>query len=179
MCITYRLARDEDLEEVLALVRAATAHLDAQGIHQWDEFYPNRDILHKDIASRQMRAGLCAGRIAVIYVLNHDSEPEYADCAWTHPELAHLVLHRLCVHPDFQNRGFAGQALAHAEQEAFSLGARAVRLDAFSQNPAALRLYARHGYAVTGHIDDDVGRFHVMEKLLTPTPNASQEENPQ
>ena len=59
-----------------------------------------------------------------------------------------------------------GQALRHIFEEARAAGARSLRLDVFSQNPAALRLYTRAGFAPTGHADWRMGRFVIMEKLL-------------
>ena len=166
MTIAYRPARPEDLDEIMALIRAAIENMERRGIHQWCEYYPTRDDFAQDIAGGALRAGVVDGRIALIYALNHDCDAEYFACSWAQPERPWLVLHRLCVHPDFQGGGLAGQALRRIFREARDSGARSLRLDVFSQNPAALHLYTKAGFAPTGHADWRMGRFIIMEKLL-------------
>lgn len=46
------------------------------------------------------------------------------------------------------------------------LGGGAVRLDIFSQNPHALRLYTKLGYAPVGTVRWRMGDFILMEKKL-------------
>ena len=166
MTLTYRPARTEDLDKIMALVRAATENMDRHGIHQWCEYYPTYDDFAQDIADGTLRAGVADGRIALIYALNHDCDEEYFNCNWAQPERPWLALHRLCVHPEFQGKGFGGQALHHIFKQARAEGARSLRLDVFSQNPAALHLYTKAGFIPTGHADWRMGRFIIMEKLL-------------
>ena len=166
MTLTYRPARTEDLDEIMALVRAATENMDRHGIHQWCEYYPTYDDFAQDIADGTLRAGVADGRIALIYALNHDCDEEYFTCNWAQPERPWLALHRLCVHPEFQGKGFGGHALHHIFKQARAEGARSLRLDVFSQNPAALHLYTKAGFIPTGHADWRMGRFIIMERLL-------------
>jgi ribosomal protein S18 acetylase RimI-like enzyme len=50
--------------------------------------------------------------------------------------------------PAFQGRGAGSLLLAEAEERAAAAGARAIVLDVETDNPAAIRLYGRAGYAV-------------------------------
>lgn len=45
-------------------------------------------------------------------------------------------------------------------------GIEAVRLDVFSQNPYALRLYQKCGYQEVGTVQWRKGIFYLMEKYL-------------
>ena len=166
MQITYSIAQMQDLDEVFSLVRCAIRRMDEIGIHQWNEIYPCREDLSEDISNGEMRIGRIDGRIAVIYVLNKDYDEEYKTAAWTHPEREWRVLHRLCVHPDFQNRGVARLTLDHMQNELREMGVQALRLDVFSQNPYSRQLYAKAGFTQTGIADWRMGRFYIMEKYL-------------
>ena len=54
------------------------------------------------------------------------------------------------------------------EQSVLDRGLRAIRLDAFSLNPAALKLYESRGYERAGEIQFRKGLFYLYEKRLTP-----------
>ena len=53
----FSFASRKDLPELLALFQAATRSMDAQGIHQWDEIYPDKTVLSEDIECGIMRSG--------------------------------------------------------------------------------------------------------------------------
>lgn len=76
------------------------------------------------------------------------------------------MIHRLCVSPDFQNKGIAQTTLVHIELELKSLGIKAIRLDVFCKNPYAMKLYANSGYHRVGIANWRKGKFLLMEKLL-------------
>ena len=170
MKLQFRPAQANDLPEICALIRAATDAMARQGIFQWDEIYPTEADFRRDIHEGWLYVGWMEERIAVVFALNRECDAEYANGQWRHGD-AYLVLHRLCVHPAFQRRGAGRQAMAHIEAQAAAMGARSLRLDVFSQNPFALRLYAGLGYEQTGCADWRKGRFYLMEKALPPHTN--------
>lgn len=162
----FRGAEPRDLPELMALFRAATRQMDAQGILQWDEIYPDEVTIRADIVRGQMRVGTRSGRIAVAFMLEICSEGDYEPADWRYREPAFAVLHRLCVHPDFQGQGVAKEAMDFLEDAMLSSGIRTIRLDAFSQNPAALHLYESRGYEKAGEIRYRKGLFYLYEKRL-------------
>lgn len=164
--ITFYLACEEDLDEIFAMFRAAIAEMEQQGIPQWDEVYPNRDILHRDIIAGQLFVGRIQHEIVCAYVLNTDCDIEYQLGDWKYPREYAKIVHRLCVHPNYQHRGIARSTMLHIEQQAKSLGASSIRLDAFTLNPYALRLYENLGYNRTGMVTWRKGDFYLIEKLI-------------
>jgi ribosomal protein S18 acetylase RimI-like enzyme len=162
----FSRAQRTDFPELIALYRAATKRMDEQGIPQWDEIYPGGRVIREDISRGQMEVCRIDGRIAAAFSLEFFREGGYEPAAWRYAEPRFAVLHRLCVHPDFQGRGVAASAMDYLEERVRSLGVRAVRLDAFSQNPAALRLYEGRGYQKAGEIAYRKGLFYLYEKKL-------------
>ncbi len=163
----FRKATREDLAEIMRLFAAATRRMDELGIPQWDERYPTQDDLSGDLARDELYVGLLDGAIACSFTLSPRCDPEYADGNWQYPKLRFSVIHRLCVHPDFQNRGVAKQAICFLEDTLLADGIQAIRLDAFSRNPYALRLYERLGYHKTGEVIFRKGLFYLYEKKLS------------
>lgn len=162
----FRKARSRDLQELMALFRAATEAMDAQGIPQWDEIYPSVEIVQADIDQEQMYVGQVDGKIAVVFVLEPCREGDYESANWQYPAERFVVLHRLCVHPRFQGQGIARQAMDYLEQAVRNSGYSCIRLDAFPQNPAAIRLYESRGYGKAGEITLRKGLFYLYEKKL-------------
>ena len=166
MELEFRRAGTDDLDALVALYGAAAQDMWEKGIDQWDEYYPDREILAEDVESGDMTLGLLDGRLACAWVVNREYEPEYELGAWEHTEGDFCVLHRLCVNPQLQGRGLARQARARMEKNARDQGFDSVRLDVFSQNLHAQRLYERLGYRRTGEVRFRKGIFYLMEKKL-------------
>lgn len=164
--LRFRRATLFDLPEVFRLFAAAIARMNELGIPQWDEIYPDKAVLRRDVLRRELFVGLLEGRIACAFALSRQCDEEYGQGAWRYPEAPFLVVHRLCVHPAYQNRRVAARAMAYIERRLYKKGVRAVRLDAFSRNPYALRLYERLGYEKTGEVRFRKGLFFLYEKPL-------------
>ncbi|MEV0588445.1 GNAT family N-acetyltransferase [Nonomuraea sp. NPDC050310] len=82
-----------------------------------------------------------------------------------------VELCRLRVHPEFQGRGFGDAMLTALEERAAELGFQRVRGDTTLNQPAALALYARHGWQEVGR--QQVGDLVVVygEKPLSSVPS--------
>ena len=164
--LTFKRAVSADLPEVLALFQAATKRMDEQGIPQWDEVYPNREVLGCDISRGELTVCRVDGKIVCVFVLSERYDEEYVQGSWRFPGSRFYVLHRLCVHPAFQNRRIAARSMDYIEETLKGEGVESVRLDAFSLNPYALRLYESRGYEKAGEVNFRKGLFFLYEKKL-------------
>jgi ribosomal protein S18 acetylase RimI-like enzyme len=163
---TVRRAEPHDLDQVFDLFQKAIRVMDDLGIPQWDEYYPTKEILGIDIAEGQLFACEIEGRIASVFVLNEKSDPEYDLADWKYTDGAYAIIHRLCVHPDFQRNGVGSETLRVIETLAREKGYSSLRLDVFSQNPYSNRMYAKSGYTKTGEAAWRKGLFWLMEKSI-------------
>ena len=164
--LTFRAGTEADLDRIFRLFSDAIAEMNRLSIPQWDELYPDREILREDISKNQLFLGMEGEDIASVYVLNSDCDEEYENGAWQYPNASFCVIHRLCVNPKFQNRGIGNLTMRHIEGRAHKEGFETVRLDAFTLNPFALKMYDRLGYSIVGTADWRKGRFYLMEKKL-------------
>lgn len=126
--------------------------LDAAGIHQWDEAYPTRETVEADVARGTLFVleddqGACVASVA----LDEAQSEEYTLLVWTSPEPA-LVVHRLCVDPAVQGRGYARRLMDFAESHAAACGYASVRLDAYTGHERSVQLYRRRGYREVGQV---------------------------
>lgn len=91
------------------------------------------------------------------------------------PEKDEFYVNYVAVYPHFQGRGLGGVLMQEAETSARAAGCRALSLDVDVKNPSAIRLYEKHGYAITKEATlnpfiDEIGRVYRMVKPLTASP---------
>ena len=159
-------AAHENLDEITVLFKKAIDLMNSTGIPQWDDVYPNRTDFEEDINKGEMFACMIANKIAAVYVINTEYDSDYANGKWQYPNSRFCVFHRLCVHSEFQNMGLGKRVVTLAEAHAKRIGFESVRLDAFSQNPYALRVYEKLGYIKVGEANFRKGLFYLYEKTL-------------
>ncbi|SFI40579.1 Acetyltransferase (GNAT) family protein [Treponema bryantii] len=164
--MNYSKANINNLEEIYSLYQNAIIAMEKDNIHQWDEIYPDKDILKEDITKNKMYIGKTDNKIAVCFVLSEECDEEYKNGCWKYPDSRFNVIHRLCVNPLFQNQGIAAKTLEYIENLSKSEGYDSIRLDCFTQNPYSIKLYDKAGYSITGYADWRKGRFELREKKL-------------
>jgi ribosomal protein S18 acetylase RimI-like enzyme len=164
MTEVFRRARSSDFKEISALYDAAVKDLRARRIDQWDELYPNRKTLCADIRRRQMYVLMRDGLLVSAIVLNRRQHQMYRTVRWSFTKPA--VIHRLCVRPDCQRFGVGHRTVVCAEELLRRTRRRSIRLDAFTGNAAALRLYEGLGYTHVGYVQFRKGEFGLYEKSL-------------
>ena len=166
MRLKYRKAFPNDIEEICSMVQNAVDVMAQQNIFQWDDLYPTREDFLKDVGENQLYVGLVNGQIAVVYALNQKYDKEYDNGKWRYKDEAFYIIHRFCVNPAFQNKGIAKSTLLYIEKQLVEMGVHVIRLDVFSNNQFALRLYRSLGYSEVGYADWRKGRFFLMEKYF-------------
>lgn len=162
----YRKGTISDLKDIVSLVEDAIREMERKGIHQWDGVYPTEADFERDILNDTLFVAEHAGELMAVYVISQEADEAYDRCTWKMQKETACVVHRLCVSPRFQNKGFGGQILENIEEQAAALGYRSIRLDVFTQNPYALKIYRRSHYEERGFADWRKGRFILMEKGL-------------
>ncbi len=162
----FRLGKLTDLDEICELVKLAIKNMDGQGILQWDELYPMREDFEEDVKKQELYICILDKKIVAIYVLNQECDEDYASGRWKYPDASYIVLHRLCVNPSVQNQGIATKVIRHIFAQVNEMKIESIRLDAFSSNPYALRMYDKLGFEIVGEVEFRKGRFYLMEKKI-------------
>lgn len=164
MDIIFQKAELSRLDDICRMFGDAMKNMESMGIYQWDEAYPNRTDFERDIKAGQMYVALDGSSIAASYTINTECEEEYNSADWQYPDYEYIVIHRLCVNPQYQNMKIGKRTVLHIEEQARNMGYKSIRLDTFSQNPYALKLYYGLMFRETGFADWRMGRFILMEK---------------
>lgn len=165
MEIEIRCARAADFESMFDLLKACVAGMRNRGIDQWDEVYPSREAVDADIKGGNAVVAVVDQAIAGFAVLDEHQEPEYGQVPWSIAGRA-AVIHRMMVAPAVEGRGIARALMSFLEARASSAGHDTIRLDAFVNNPRALRFYERCDYRRAGLVRFRKGEFFCFEKSL-------------
>lgn len=160
------LAATENIEEIFPMYVQAIKRMNNSGMYQWDKTYPSYNHIAKDIEKKELYIGKVENKIAVAVAINKDFDKEYGDVDWADASGNFVVAHRLCVNTELQNMGIARKTMQGIESKVFSMGVSSIRLDCFSKNSNAIKLYNSLGYETLGEIDWKKGKFIVMEKVL-------------
>lgn len=147
-----RLAKKQEIGQILALTKACAAHMIAQQIYQWNEHYPSAAAFKNDISRNELYIYEQDNNIVGCIVISTFMDAEYNPILWSTPDDFNYYIHRLGVDPNYQKQGIARAMMDFAEALAKDKGAHAVRLDTFSQNKRNQRFYLNRGYSQLGNI---------------------------
>jgi tRNA (guanine37-N1)-methyltransferase len=151
--LTYdcRRASPEDVDTLLAITAQASAFLAQQGVSQWQDGFPNRDVFLQDI-----QAGNC-------WLFTHDGQPAGCVSLYRQPEPDYDAIqgqwltqgdygtvHRLAVAEGYRGRGLATEMLTFMEDLLQGLGYPSVRVDTHRDNQPMRKLLKKQGYTRCG-----------------------------
>ena len=142
-----------DLSSILDIVSNCTKLMKSQGIYQWDEFYPNSDIIENDIKCGDSYVLKDNGKCVGYFSMNEEEPPEYSQINWFSDGRKVLFTHRLSVDPEFQGKGIAKQVLRFIEDFAAKNNYSSIRFDAYSGNKKALKIYEDFHFKKVGQFN--------------------------
>ena len=156
----------DQLSDAFSIIESVIDKMNAEQIFQWDEQYPSREIIKKDISEGSAFGFFQSDELRGYIVLNEEYSPEYNSLEWKDKNGTALIVHRLSIKADCQGQGIAKQLMMFAEEYAINRGNSSIRLDAFLHNKAALSLYDNLGYTKVGTVTFRKGEFYCYEKVF-------------
>jgi ribosomal protein S18 acetylase RimI-like enzyme len=166
--MNIRLSSIKAAEKIFKIFKDCKKSMELENIFQWTDSYPNLEIIIKDIDNKELYELYKEDDLIGVICFNTRQEPEYLTIDWLDKNENFLVVHRLAINPSFQNQGFAKELMIFAEDYALNKGFTSIRLDAYSGNEKALRLYERLNYKKRGKInfpERDLP-FYCYERIL-------------
>ncbi len=150
MIVRIITARINMLEEINEIYLKCRENLIEHNIFQWDDHYPNVGYFQDCIENKVLYALLKGDRILGHVVLNEWQTEEWKTILWSGNNP--LIIHSLMIDPSYQGKGIGTIIVHHIEEYALANEYDSIRLDTFSGNPQALKLYKKHGYIEKGEI---------------------------
>ncbi len=163
-----RHTTEKDLPRIMAMVADAKAWFKAEGIDQWQDGYPTREIFEADCAQQSSYVGLQEGEILLTGCLSFAGEPTYRriyDGAWLN-EAPYAVIHRLVVARERKGERLAEVLFRFAFATCRHRQIENLRVDTHRQNYPMQHLLRRLGFQHCGRILLESGAEREAYQLI-------------
>lgn len=159
-----RLAFPNEVNTIMQLIEDAKKCLADAGSNQWQNGYPNADIIIEDIISGQAYVALEEGDLLAYAAVTKSPEKDYEtiyEGSWQDGESEYLVFHRIAVASDVQGQGVA-QTFLEGLIEGFDY--LDFRSDTHAENKAMQHIFEKLGFEKVGKVPVDGERL-AYQKL--------------
>ena len=167
---TFRKAQPNDLPQIWKIIQYAISRRKEEGSEQWQDGYPNPEVLRNDIDNGVGFVLVDADTITGYCAVMINDEPAYAviEGKWlTNGDF--VVFHRVAVSKDHLGKGLAKQLMKHIEAFALKNNIYSIKADTNYDNPAMLRVFESMGYVYCGEVYFRGSSRKAYEKLLPST----------
>lgn len=166
--IDFRKANHADAASIWEILQAAIERRRMDGSNQWQDGYPNPDVIREDIDNGSAYV-LCLEEEIVGYVaLLINDEPEYDKIVgeWiTNGNFA--VFHRLAVAEKHLGKGLAKEMFRHIEEFTRENRINSVKADTNFDNPSMIHMFLKLGYQYCGEVYFRGSPRRAYEKVLS------------
>ena len=154
-----RLAFPNEVDAVMKVIEDARKTLAKAGRDQWQNGYPNADIIIDDIISGQAYVALDEGDLLAYAAVTKSPESAYEaiyEGKWQGGETEYLVFHRIAVAADVQGQGVA-QTFLEGLIEGFDY--LDFRSDTHAENKIMQHIFEKLGFQQVGKVPVDGERL--------------------
>jgi GNAT superfamily N-acetyltransferase len=164
-------SRKENLPQIIQMIKDAQDLLASQNIDQWQNGYPTKSILLKDIQDLQSYILLnTKGLPLATAMFSTKREPTYSkiDGGWMTPnQTQYGVIHRMAVSKNYRRKGIAKYIFNACETMLKTSQIKSMRIDTHEQNHGMRTLLKTLNYNYCGVIYLENGDKRLAyEKLI-------------
>lgn len=166
--ISFRHAQLNDLDSIMTIINHAIDNLRIDGVPQWQNGSPNRDILRDDIQNNHTILMFDNDRLVATLCLMFDEEPTYKSLSggsWINNG-KYATIHRIAAAPNAHRNQYASMLLIHCIKLAQSEKIHSIRIDTHQDNHKMLGLIAKFHFTPCGTITLSDGSSRVAFELL-------------
>lgn len=161
-------AKISEIGDIMLMYKSCVEGMLANNIDQWDESYPNKDIIMQDLIAQTYFIVIEHNIIIAGINIDQNQDKTYLPLKWKDKKNQFLVVHRLAVKEFFWGKGIGKSLMIFTEKLAIKKGLNSIRLDTYSGNPKAMNFYKRIGYNEVGTINlkPNKNKYHCFEKII-------------
>tara|TARA_B110000037_G_scaffold198930_1_gene238265 strand:- start:718 stop:1227 length:510 start_codon:yes stop_codon:yes gene_type:complete len=163
----FRRAKISDAFEIWQILKDAIQRRKEDGSNQWQDGYPNMDVVKNDIERKigfvLTRNDNIIGYTAIII----NDEPDYINIEgkWlTNQEF--MVYHRVAISKKFLAKGMGKKMMKLIEKYALSKNIYSLKADTNHDNIPMLKIFEKMGYSFCGTVHIRQSPRKAYEKVL-------------
>lgn len=165
----FRKAVEADIDGIMNIIRQAQAYFKEHGINQWQNNYPNAEIISNDIKNKNSYILLMNHSIVATAVVSFDGEKTY-DCIYEGQWISnnkYAVIHRIAVDNNYKGSGLASQIVRNIEQLCVDKGIYSIKIDTHEENLSMQKLLKKNKFQYCGiiYLEDGSKRI-AFEKIF-------------
>ena len=167
-----RKTENSDLSTLMPIFEEARATIATLGIDQWQNGYPNREVIVADIEKEQSFCVLSDGEIIGTFALILDGEPTYDkifDGNWLTGDGKdhYFAIHRVAISVKARGKGISTAIIEYCADKAQKARKESLRIDTHRGNVVMRRMLEKHGFVHCGTIYLEGGDERVAyEKII-------------
>ena len=142
-----RQAKISDIDNIMRMYKSCVNGMIEENIDQWDDTYPNKDIIIKDIVNKTYYIYILNNTIVGGINIDSIQDKTYLDIKWDDTEDKYLVVHRLGIRKEYWNKGIGRKLMLFTESLVLEKKLNSIRLDTYSNNPIAINFYLKLGFS--------------------------------
>ncbi len=152
-----RKTEERDLDALMLLFEEARKTIASLGINQWQDGYPNRDVILADMEKGYSRVVVVEETVSGTFAIIDDGEPTYDRIDNGHwltgdENRNYLAIHRVAISVAKRGSGLSTAILHDAEESAREAGKTSLRIDTHEGNRVMRRMLEKHGFQYCGII---------------------------
>lgn len=168
MAYSFRNAEASEQDQIWKILQQGILRRKNDGSNQWQDGYPNPDVVKADIEKGQGFVLLDEDTIVGYTAILINDEPAYHEIKgkWlTNGDF--IVYHRVAISEDYVGRGLSKKILEAIDQFALANNIDSVRADTNHDNAAMLRIFEKTGYVYCGEVFFRGSPRKAFEKVLS------------
>lgn len=149
-----RLATIKDLDDIMEIIKQAQIRMKLAGMTQWQNNYPNNEIILKDINENALYVYIKDKKIiGTMSVFDSDPVYENIEGSWLNDE-PFKAIHRIAVHDEFLNQGISKKMLNNL---VILLNVKNIKIDTHPKNISMIKSLETQGFSYCGivHVTTD------------------------
>lgn len=163
----FKPAEMKDAEAIWEILQDAIDRRKKEGSDQWQDGYPNPDIIRQDIENGYGFIASDHEHVFGYLSLSFDGEPAYEveGVKWQN-EPPYGVVHRLAIRDNYAGKGWGSRMMLAVEKICVEHQIQSIRIDTNFDNHSMLRVLEKLGYEYRGEVWIGKNRRQGYEKTL-------------
>jgi GNAT superfamily N-acetyltransferase len=163
----FRKAELSEIAPIWKILQQAIIRRKEDGSDQWQDGYPNPEVVQKDIEKREGFV-LVDGETIIGYsavLINDEPAYEKIEGNWlTNDDF--VVIHRVAISEKYLGKGLAKMIIKHIEDFAISNNINSVKADTNFDNIPMMKIFENLGYTYCGEVFFRGSPRKAYEKVL-------------